>query len=223
MSDVQEPIHDGELVKFEGENAVTKYSDEDFALATKAGDYLPRVQLMTSNSDKCKKGDFPINHYALVRGKDFQDLGDSVDALVIAWRPKAIEMADAIIVDHDPNSEEFKRIQAKAGDANSGCMYGPEFLLYLPDQKEFATFFMGSKSSRNEAGNMRTRMHKAATLKSQELSNKHYSWFSPSIVSCSTPFDLPDQAELVEQKQKFENPPEPELEKDSGGDGERDR
>lgn len=215
MSKLKKPVYDGELIKFDGENAVAKYDEKDFALATKAGDYLPRVQFMTSNSDKCKSGKFPINHYALVRGKDYQDLGDELDVLVVEWRPKAIEMGDSIITSFNPKSEEFARIQAKAGDTNSGCMYGPEFLVYIPSVKEWATLFMGSKSSRNESGNMRTRLQKAATLKGQELSNKNFTWYSISVVACSTPFSLPNTEEIVEQRNKFLNPSESEITTDS--------
>ena len=48
-------------------SAVEKYDDDQFALATKAGDWLQRLQLMTANSEKCKRGEFAINHYAPVR------------------------------------------------------------------------------------------------------------------------------------------------------------
>ena len=211
-----EPIHDGELIKFDGDNAVSQYTDDDFALATKAGSYLPRLQLMTSNSNECKKTDgFPVNHYALVQGKNLQDLGTEVDVLVVEWRPKAIEMGDSVITDFDSNSDEFKRIQAKADEKDSGCMFGPEYLVYIPSIKEWATFFMGSKSARNESGNMKTRLQKAATLKSQELSNSSYTWHAPSVVSCSTPFDIPANEEIKEQREPFLHPPEPEVTKDT--------
>lgn len=214
-----EPIHDGELIKFDGENAVSKYSDDDFALATKAGSFLPRLQLMTSNSDQCKKTDgFPVNHYALVRGKNLQDLGIEVDVLVVEWRPKALEMGDSIITEFDPNSDEFKRIQDKTDEKDSNCMFGPEYLVFIPTIMEWATFFMGSKSSRNESGNMRTRLQKAATLKGQELSNKNFTWYSPSVGPCSTPFEVPSQEDIMEQRDTFLNPPEPEVTKDTDKD-----
>ena len=220
MSEVQEPIHDGELIKFgEDETAVSKYSEDDYALASKAGSYLPRLQLMTSNSKECKKTDgFPINHYALVSGKNLTDLGTEVDVLVVEWRPKAIEMGDSIIIENDPKSDEFKRIQAKADEKNSNCMFGPEYLVFIPGLKEWATFFMGSKSARNESGNMKTRLRKAATIKSQELSNKSYEWQAPSVVSCSTPFEVPPQEDIMEQRETFLNPPEPEVTKDTDED-----
>lgn len=193
--------------------AVEKFDDDAFALATKAGDYLPRLQLMTANSDQCKKGDFPINHYALVSGQNFIDLGEALDIAVVIWRPKALEIGDEIISVYDPEDGEFKRIQEKSEEKDSGCMFGPEFLVYIPSKIEFATFFMGSKSSRREAPNLRARMGKAATLKSHLIETKKFSWFAPTIVPCSTPMDIPPVEEISEQVEKFNNPPKSEVER----------
>lgn len=193
--------------------AVEKFSDDDFALATKAGDYLPRLQLMTANSDKCKGGEFPINHYALVSGQNFTDLGEALDIAVVTWRPKALEIDEEIISVYDPEDAEFKRIQAKSDEKDSGCMFGPEFLVYIPSKEQFATFFMGSKSSRREAPNLRARVGKAATLKSHFIETKKYSWYAPTIVPCSTPMDIPPVEAIQEQVEKFNNPPASEVEK----------
>ena len=48
-------------------SGVQKYDDDTFKEVVTSGGYLARLQLMTSQSNKCKSGDFPINHYALVR------------------------------------------------------------------------------------------------------------------------------------------------------------
>ena len=72
-----------------GEIAVP--DDDVFKAATKSGDYLPRLQLLTSNSEIVKDGKFPMNHFAIVRDQNNQDIGESVDVLVVAWRAKAIE------------------------------------------------------------------------------------------------------------------------------------
>jgi len=173
---------------------------------------LPRLQLLTANSDKCKSGDFPINHYALVQGQTFTDLSESVDILVIAWRPKAMEIGDEIITCYKHDEPEFKRIQEKSDEKDSGCMFGPEFLIWIPTIKKFATFFMGSKSSRREAPNVKAKMRSAATLKSHEIKTKKFTWWAPAVTACSTPFDMPDDAPLKEEYEKFMNPPVTEVE-----------
>lgn len=192
-----------------------KYNEEDFSLATKTGDWLPRLQLMTANSDKTKLGEFPMNHYALINGQNYRDVGPAVDILIIAWRPKAIEMGDEVITVFDPRHPEFVRIQEKSGEQNSGCMYGPEFLVYVPSAKEFATFFMGSKSSRREAPGVKARMLKAGTLKSHVVKTAKYTWQVPSCTPCTTPFEVPDADEVKEQADKFLNPPASTIEKAS--------
>lgn len=207
--------------------ALQKYDDKAFEAVVTSGNYLPRLQLMTSQSEKCKDGSFPINNYALVVGEIFNDLGKEVDILVICFRPKAIEMGDAVISCYDQNAEEFKRIATKSEQPNSGCMFGPEFLVYVPSHKKFATFFMGSKSARKEAPAVRALMQAAATLKSKKITTPQYTWFAPQAVPCSTPFELPDMELLKKEVEKFNNPPAQEVEKakseQSAGDGGRAR
>lgn len=204
---------EGALIKPEDIGDIQKFDDEDFSLSTKSGDWLPRLQLMTSNSEPCKGGKFPINHYAVVEGQNFADLGETVDILVIAWRPKAIEIGDEIITIHDPKHDEFKRIQAKSEEPNSGCMYGPEYLVWIPQSKQFVTYFMGSKSARRESPALRALLHNAATLKSHEVKTSKYTWYAPTVTQCSTPFDLPEAEEIKKQVEKFNNPPETQVER----------
>ena len=211
------PTFENELIVLPDGGAVQKASDEAFAAATKSGDYLPRLQLMTSNSQECKSGKFPINHYALVSGQNYKDCGTDVDVLVIAWRPKAIEMGETVITCFDVNNKEFTRICDKSGEKDSGCMFGPEFLMWVPSQKEFATFFMGSKSSRRESPNVKALLKKAATLKGHMIETAKYSWYSPIVVPCTTPFEIPAIEDIMDEVQKFNNPPVTEIEKVEGG------
>lgn len=204
----------GELINVGSMNLTpAKYSDDDFASAASGGGgFMARLQLLTSNSAKCKAGEFPTNHYALVDGQDFQDVGKNVDVLIVDWRPKALETGENVISSFDPGDPEFQRIQEKSGEANSGCMYGPEFLVYVPSAKKFASFFMGTKSSRREAGNVKAKMHQAATLGSQKIETSKFSWFAPKASACSTPFDVPSAEDLSEVIEKFRNPPKNEVE-----------
>jgi len=187
---------------------LSKYSEDVFKETTKSGDYLPRLQLLTAASDKCKEGAFPINHYAFIRDQNFDDLGEAVDVLVVTWRPKALEIGDEVLSVFNPDHSEFKRIQEKSGEQDSGCMYGPEYLMYVPARKEFATFFCGSKSARREAPNIQNLLGKPGTLKSKKIETKRYTWFAPTITACSTPFEAPDIENLKKAVEKFNSPPE---------------
>lgn len=205
-SKVQFPPFDGELMTFGKEANLQKYDDKvDDALSTSS--FLPRLQLMTGNSEKCKNQEFPINKYALIAGQTYTDVGESVDILCLVWRPKAIDTgAEEMIVSYTVTEPEFKRIQEDADKPDSGCMYGHEFLVYIPSVKKFATFFMGTKTSRREAPNLKALLQKAATLKPGKIKTKRYTYFSPSVTKCSTKFELPSQESALEEIQKFNDP-----------------
>lgn len=206
----------GELVSLESlqqSAAISKYGDEAFD-ALRSTKFIPRLQLMTANADKCKKGEFPVNHYAVVDGSSFLDVGKTVDSLVLGWRPKALEIDDEILTVYDPKDAEFERIQDRAdNEKDSGCMWGFEFLLWLGAQKRFVTFFCGSKSSRREAPNVKALLNRAATLRSKLIETKKYSWQGIDVVACSTPMPMPTKKSLESELEKFNNPPKSEVEK----------
>jgi len=203
-----------ELAKIEGLDGLQldKYTEKDFDAAASSQSYLPRLQLMTANSSKCKGGEIGVNSYALVRDQDYKDLGKNVDVLLVTWRPKALETGEAVISVYDPQSADFQRIQAKSDEKDSGCMFGPEYLCWVPSKKTFATFFMGTKSARRESANVKALLKQAATLGSQHIKTPKYDWYAPKVQACSTPFEMPGKDELVEAVEKFNNPPVSEIE-----------
>jgi len=189
-----------------------KFSANDFDAVASGAGFLPRIQLMTSNSEQCKSGAFPVNHFAHIVEKDLIDLGAEVDILPIAFRPKAIEFGDEVVSCYDVKSEMFAQIKEKAGTPDSGCMFGPEFLVFLPSRQEFAHLFMGNTSARREAKVIFAGLGKPMTLKAKKVEGKKYTWFTIKAITCTTPFDLPDSGEVAKQTQTFENPPATELE-----------
>ena len=209
---------------------IQKFAPEVLDAITSAA-FLPRLQLMIATSEPCKNGDFPINHYALVRSKNsMEDLGDSVDLFVVTWRPKALKIDETVFAVYDPKlgddgkpTGDFARIMIDSEKRDSGCMYGPEYLVWIPQIKEFATFFMGSKSSRRESPLMSARCGKMATLKSKLIPGKKYKWFAPSVFACSTPPDeanMPSAVDIKTEVDKFNNPPESEVETASDDEAE---
>ena len=191
---------------------VQKWNEKSFTDLVTATGYLPRLQLQTANSKPCKAGTFPVNHYAIVKDKTLRDIGLTVDVLIIAWRPKALEMGEAVIAAYDPEDAEFKRIAEKSEIKDSGCMYGPEFLVWVPALSQFALFYMGNKSARRESPNMVARLYKGATLKSKHIETKQYDWYAPCVTPCTTPFEVPSKEDIAEQVEKFNNPPKTEVE-----------
>lgn len=184
-----------------------KATEEELAKVSTSGNWFPRLQLMIASSKPCKNPlvKFPLNHYALVRGQNLTDLGEHVDVLPLIFRPKALDTSETIINVYTPSSEQFQRIMAEAEVKDSGCTFGPEFLCWVPSQKEFATFFMNSVSSRNEAPAMKARMGKPCTLKSQYINpdKSKYDWYAPTVVACSTPFDMPLKKDLLDATERY--------------------
>jgi hypothetical protein len=194
----------------------------------KAVEFLGRVQLV-SKGKLVDKGLVRPGHYAIPESaEEANDLGDAIDIIPFARRPKALDMSDkdALVASYDPNSDEFKRIAAKSAEKESSCMYGVEFLVFERSTGRFLEFFCGTKSTRSEAKKLYPFMALSAadiearkltdvdphgplplTLKSRYVEKGAYSWFVPVVVKCSTPFNnLPAADKIVAEITKFLNP-----------------
>lgn len=198
-------------------NKYAQAGDKAFKNIVNSEGFLPRLQLFGSNSDMVKEDKISMGSFALVTGKDtLNALGKEVQCYPISWRFKAVEFGDQIISKYNPEDPEFIRIAEKAdGPGLTGAMAGIEFLLYIPDNKVFCTYFMGNASSKREAPNLRSLQEegKAATIVSKLVKNKKgQSWHAPLITACSTPLEQPNEAELMDIATKFANPKETEIE-----------
>lgn len=198
-----------------GNALVSKHSDDDFVDMAKSSEWLPRLQLFSSNSDACKEGKINIAHYGLVSGKDqLTDLGRNVNAYICNWRPKAllIEGPDGKPITYfDKESAEFKDIRSRSAIANSGALCGPEFLVFIPGHG-FATFFMASKTARNEAPAVKALMGKPVIFSAKLIESGRYKWHGTTVIESSTPFDQPDQEDLAKVFEAFDNPPQSRVE-----------
>lgn len=205
-------------------------SDLDFDLIAKSSDFLPRLQLYTKGKAINRKLVQPGNYGIPVSDDEVTDLGDTIDVLPLARRPKAIDLKDTenVVAVYDVNDAEFKRIQAQSAEKESGCMYGPSFLVYERSTGQFLEFFCGTKSARTEAkrifaylpltkamidaleatgvdtSGMEPHGPLPVTLKSKLVEKGQWSWHVPVAVKCSTPFTkLPSAAVIVDQINKF--------------------
>jgi len=187
-------------------------NSKDLAIVTKVGDYLPYVGLYGSNSKEVKKGEFPMGHFGLKQGKTLVDLGPEVPMLFLAWRAKAMDFKNVLSF-FDTSSAEFKDVQERADQKNSGCGFGPEFLVWLWEPEPvFATYFMASKTARNEAPNLLGPLEKqGANCKIQKgelIETKEYSWHGPVTKDYEmAPTILPEVEKMQEIINKFKNPP----------------
>ena len=157
-------------------------ADEDFDKMSSSGG-LPRMTLMTSNSEEVKSGDFPTNTYALRVGEVLQNLGKNVDAVVVAYRLTALHTTDdGFCSSHDFKSDLFQEIIniADTQGFGSGAIYGQEFLVWIPSHKVFATFMCGSKTARNMAAGIKSLVGEVAVFGSKKFENKKFQWYGPT-------------------------------------------
>lgn len=197
---------------------------DEYDSMTTSGEYLPRLQLFGSKSDACAEGKIQIGHYGLIKDEDITDLGEEVNIVIVTWRPKAIKLGgDMPLTVFDVKSNLFKEIVAQSAVKDSGCMYGPEFLVWIPDAGVFANYHMNSKTARREAKKMRPLIGGAATLKCHLIETSKYKWHGPVVLPCSLPLEMPEDSLLREQFTKFQNPPELITEEVEGDEEERAR
>lgn len=197
-----------DLIQFQG---ASEHEANALSVMT-ASDFFPRLQLIQPASKaigrKQVKG---AGVYSLTKGKDeVEDLGETVNAVVCAVRAKALRTKGMLMSVFDPKNDEFLKIKAESSVKNSGCMWGPEFLLYLPDygggEGLFATFFMSSPTQRRSSKSVNARLRKAAVLSAKFIDGDEHGWYATECADCVEQFaQLPEPAEFQEQIEKFLN------------------
>jgi hypothetical protein len=187
-------------------------------------EYLQRVQLVTKGK-YVDKGKIAPGHYGVPGAEDeIQDLGESIDVLAFAVRDKALDTTeDPPLAVYDAEDAVYQDIEERAGQKDSGCMFGPSFLLFERNTGKFFEFFCGNKSARMEAGKfspflpiseaqaeqfgVEAQGPQPLTLRAKYIERPRYSWHAPQVTKCSTPFNnLPEIEVIVAEINKFLNP-----------------
>jgi len=193
----------------------SKYADKTaLATVTKAGSYLPYMQAMGSNSPEVQRGDMPMGVFALAKGKTKINLGKAVIAMLLSWRPKAMQFKPDVLSYFNPNTDEFKKLIVQSDVPNSGAAYGPEFLMWLPEYNEFTTMFFGNPTGRQESPNMIAALDSGnlfARLNCEliEYKKQKKSYHGTRYYKYDVPVtNLPPNDQLADILNGFNNPPE---------------
>lgn len=195
--------------------------------------FLPRLQVNGSSTELVKKGLMPVGTFGLVWTKEkYLDLGKEVVFMCLSLRSKALFIDPTgksnPVSYYDTSSEDFARVMAKAdmGGMN-GNMYGPEFLVWLPNQGEFATFYYSSKTSRNvgpatiqlmrkDKNNPKSGLTAAAIrAKMKFIEGKDFTWWGHEVYpeTSALPQPPPDFMDrMMKELKRFNNPPKVEVE-----------
>jgi hypothetical protein len=190
--------------------------------------FIGRIQLMTDASMIVKKNEFEKNHFALIKGKDHVDLGPELNFLPISKRRKALENSPkGLTIVYDKEDPEYIRIKETASEKNSGRMYGWDYLVWLPETKQFATFFCGTISTRRESKHIRHNMLEWLTLRphfAEPSKPGGFAFWHPQVVVSTATFDPPEAEAAQKEKEKFDNPTPvmPEVVEEAPDDGSRE-
>lgn len=183
--------------------------------------FLPRLNLAQSMSSQVGDGAVKVGHWMFIQGEDVTDVGLDFTVIPYSFRPRAMDTSgDDPINVFDAKSKEFIRIVQQSAEKDSGCFYGPEFLVYCPSMSCFASLLCGSKTARNSAKELLDLMFQNATLSSRSITKKKRTWYAPVFKRCSTPPEsVPTQEELDSEVADFNNPPKEELVEDAPSQG----
>jgi hypothetical protein len=200
--------------------APTSFSEQEMELFGGTGpSFLPRFSLCTDRSAKVMNGEFPKNHFAFIKGQSYMDLGESADIFFLSARPKAMRISeDTIDVCYDPKIVKtpegknaitglFKEIIDQSLEKDSGCMWGTEFLIWIPKISEFASFFFGSITLRNSVKDAYRYMQRFCTTVPVLIKTKR-PYYSTELRPCLNVLAFPPADLANAEIARFKNPPE---------------
>jgi hypothetical protein len=138
-------------------------------------DFTGELRFCAASDQKCKSGDFPINHFALKKGKNYEDMDKTVHVMPVAMFPKALDVSgDEPVMSFKRGSEVFEDIAERSKVKDSNCMWGTEILVWIPKANEFATIFLKNPTLRNINDRFVMTYGKGATLTGTLIENKKH-------------------------------------------------
>lgn len=168
--------------------------------------YLPRMRLFTLKAGAVANGLTELG-FSLVEGEDYTFLGKDVDVLPLAIRPLALDTKaqPKPMFSHDVNSPVFKDIAERAQGKDSGCLCGPEFLLWIPSHSTFSTYLLGSKTDHYVFAALKGLLGKPAQIKTKLIKKASFSWHGPDVLASSAVFDMPSVEDAAAEIKKFKD------------------
>lgn len=179
--------------------------------------YASRIQLFSKGkTDDAGKTVVEAGNFAVVDGDSYKILGKEIDVVPLAVLDKALDCSgDEVTVAFGRDNEVYQRIAEDSKVQDSGCMYGPVFLVFERTTSNFYEIFLNNASGRREAPKLYPYLPigasaaKAMGCKPQsprpcQITSKfvnpaksRYSWFAPQVGDSSAIFENPPSQEAA--------------------------
>jgi len=192
------------------------------APASEVPSYFPRIQLYSKGA-AIDQGLIRPGHYGIPDGSSVTDIGPSIDIIPLAVLDKALDVSnrDKIVTVFGRDNPEYSRIKSESEIADSGCMYGPVFLVLERTTGKFYELFANSKSARRELDEklknylpvndtaaaqlgIEPRNAAPANLSVKFVKKARYSWHAPVACPSNASFTkIPDLKMVIESIQQF--------------------
>ena len=87
------------------------------------------------------------------------------------------------VVTFDKESPVYKAIQYRSDRRDEKCQWGPEYLLWINDDRQRAILYLGNKSSRSLMSSLR--IGGKYVLLPQKRTHGEYTWYVPQVVDAA--------------------------------------
>lgn len=209
------------------ENSNLILHDELVGELSKGGvNYLPRISLVQGISELATSRKALQGNFAVVVSKtDVRDIGEQFIGIALVSRVKAITYESTPPLSYfKPGTPGFDDVKAKALENVKNYAVGYEYLIWMPDLNMFATYHLGTQTSRPETKNLMPLLGKLAKFKSEAVKGKKGSFYVPRIGASNDPVAaLPPQEMVDFEVQRFMNPKDSEVEEVTESEGASDR
>lgn len=112
---------------------------------------------------------------------DFEEIGDTVRVTIASVEMKAMDwIVHPPVVTFDKDSSVYKAIQLRSDRQDEKCQWGPEYMVWLNDDRQRAMLYLGNKSSRNLMSSLR--VGGKYVLLPQQRTHDSFTWYVPKVV-----------------------------------------
>lgn len=112
---------------------------------------------------------------------DFEEVGDIVRMEIASVEMKAMDwIVHPPVVTLDKNSAVYKAIQLRSDKQDEKCQWGPEYMVWLNNDRQRAMLYLGNKSSRYLMSSLR--VGGKYVLLPQKRTHGLFTWYVPKVV-----------------------------------------